>query len=65
MKLEDLQPNAAVRRVIPDSVVSVQWFGSAALELTYKNPAGRVSSGTFFLPVPCGLTWRFSGNYDA
>ena len=44
-RLEDLQPNAAVRGVLPDSlvtVVSVQWFGSEALELTYKTPAGKV-----------------------
>ena len=41
-RLEDLQPNAAVRGILPDSlvtVVSVQWFGSEALELTYKTPA--------------------------
>jgi hypothetical protein len=47
MKLEDLQPNAAVRGILPDalvSVVSVQWFGSEALELTYKTPAGKVAN---------------------
>jgi hypothetical protein len=46
-RLEDLQPNAAVRGILPDAlatVVSVQWFGSEALELTYKTPAGRVQS---------------------
>ena len=45
-KLEDLQPNAAVRGILPDAlvtVVSVQWFGSEALELTYKTPAGKVA----------------------
>ena len=44
MKLEDLQPTAAVRGIIPDAfatVISVQWFGSEALELTYKTPTGR------------------------
>jgi hypothetical protein len=38
IRLEDLQPNAAVRGLLPDSlvtVVSVQWYGSEALELTY------------------------------
>ena len=43
MQLEDLQPRSAVRGVHPDglvTVVSVQWFGSEALELTYKTPAG-------------------------
>ena len=43
MKLEDLQANSAVRGVLANglvTVVSVQWFGSEALELTYKTPAG-------------------------
>src|ERR1700720_1107531 len=47
MKLEQLQPNAAVRGILPDAlvtVVSVQWFGSEALELTYKNAAGKVAN---------------------
>jgi len=38
IRLEDLQPKAAVRGVLPDSLVTVvyvQWFGSEALELTY------------------------------
>jgi hypothetical protein len=42
--LEDLQPTAAVRGILPDqvvTVVSIQWFGSEALELTYKAPSGR------------------------
>ena len=33
IRLEDLQPNAAVRGILPDAlvtVVSVQWFGSEA-----------------------------------
>lgn len=40
MKLEQLQPNAALRGIMPDAlvtVVNVQWFGSEALELTYKT----------------------------
>ena len=43
MKLEEIQNNAAIRGILPDAlvtVVSVQWFGSVALELTYKTPAG-------------------------
>jgi hypothetical protein len=41
-RLEDLQSNAAVHGILPDclvTVVSVHWFGSEALELTYKDPA--------------------------
>lgn len=44
MKLEQLLPGAVVRGIIPDTlvvVVNVQWFGSAALELTYKPPDGK------------------------
>src|SRR2546427_6033637 len=46
-KLEDLKPNASVRGILPDclvTVVSVQWFGSAAVEVTYKDPSGRVAN---------------------
>jgi hypothetical protein len=42
-RLEDLQPTTAVRGILPDqvvTVVSVQWFGSEALELIYKAPSG-------------------------
>ena len=48
MKLEDLQATAAVRGILSDglvTVVSVQWFGSEALELTYKTPTGKVANG--------------------
>ena len=46
-QLEQLQSNAALRGILPDAlvtVVSVQWFGSEALELTYKTPTGRVAN---------------------
>src|SRR5438477_1536276 len=45
--LEDLQPNASVRGILPDQLVtvtSVQWFGSEALELTYKDSTGRLGN---------------------
>jgi hypothetical protein len=41
-RLEDLQPTAAGRGILPEqavAAVSVQWFGSEALELTYKGPS--------------------------
>jgi hypothetical protein len=47
MQLEQLQTNAAIRGILPDAlvtVVSVQWFGSEALELTYKTPTGKVAN---------------------
>jgi len=46
-KLEDLKPHTLVRGILPDasvSVVSVQWFGSDVVELTYKDPSGRLGN---------------------
>lgn len=72
MRLEDLQPNAAVRGILPDqlvTVVSVQWFGSQALELTYKGPSGRVANELLYRPdeqrlevVEQGRPWSFDGD---
>lgn len=47
MKLEDLQTNSVVNGIVPNAqvtVVSVQWFGSDALELTYKTSNGKVAN---------------------
>ena len=47
MRLEDLTPNATIRGLLPTgvaTVVNVQWFGSEALELTYKDAAGHVAT---------------------
>ena len=70
--LEDLQPNAAVRGILPDqlvTVVSVQWFGSQALELTYKGPSGRVANELLYRSdeprlevVEQGRPWSFDGD---
>jgi superfamily II DNA or RNA helicase len=72
MRLEDLQPNAAVRGILPDqlvTVVSVQWFGSQALELTYKGPSGRVANELLYRSdeprlevVEQGRPWSFDGS---
>ena len=43
-KLDELQQGAAIRGVLPDCLVTVinaQWFGSEALELTYKDSTGK------------------------
>src|SRR3990172_1842025 len=71
-KLEDLQPNAAVRGILPDSlvtVVSVQWFGSEALELTYKAPSGKLANELLYRHdeprlevVEAGRPWSFDGD---
>src|SRR3989440_6809427 len=71
-KLEELRPNAAVRGLLPDclvAVVNVQWFGSEALELTYKTPAGKVASELLYRHdesrlevVEQGRPWSFDGD---
>ena len=43
---EDLSPNAIVRGLVPEglaTVVAVNWLCSEALELTYKDHAGRIA----------------------
>jgi superfamily II DNA or RNA helicase len=72
MHLEELQPNVAVRGILPDqlvTVVSVQWFGTQALELTYKGPTGRVANELLYRPdeprlevVEQGRPWSFDGD---
>lgn len=72
MTLEDLQPNAAIRGILPDcmvTVVSVQWHGSEAVELTYKTPAGKVANELLYRHdeprlelVEQGRPWSFDGD---
>src|SRR3990170_1724838 len=72
LKLEDLQPNAAIKGILPDclvSVINVQWFGSEALELTYKDPSGRVANLLLYRYdeprleiVEQGRPWSFDGD---
>ena len=72
MNLEDLQPNASVSGLLPDSlvtVVGVQWFGSEALELTYKTTAGKVANELLYRHdearleiVEQGRPWSFDGD---
>ncbi len=70
--LEQLQPNAALRGILPDcavTVVNVQWFGSEALELTYKDPSGKVANVLLYRHdeprlelVEAGRPWSFDGD---
>ena len=72
MTLEDLRANAAVRGVLADSlvtVVSVRWFGSEAVELTYKTPAGKVANELLYRDdesrleiIEVGRPWSFDGD---
>src|SRR3954470_4983295 len=69
--LEQLRPGA-VRGIIPDAmvtVVSVQWYGSEALELTYKSATGRVAEEILYRHdeprlqvIEQGRPWSFDGD---
>lgn len=71
-RLEDLQPNTTVSGVLPHcqvTVSAVQWFGSDALELTYKDPDGRVANVLLYRSdedrlevVEQGRPWSFDGD---
>ena len=72
VRLKDLRPRSVVRGVHPDgavTVVSVQWFGSEAVELTYKTPTGAVANELVYLDdegrlelVAEGRPWSFDGD---
>src|SRR6476660_8929477 len=71
-RLEELTPNASIRGILPNgiaTVVSVQWYGSEALELTYKTPAGKVANELVYRHdeprlevVEQGRPWSFDGD---
>src|SRR5258708_7687234 len=71
-RLEELTPNASVRGVLPNAlvtVVSVQWFGSEAVELTYKDGTGKVANELLYRHdeprleiAEQGRPWSFDGD---
>lgn len=71
-RLEDLKPQALVRGILPNvpvTVVNVHWFGEYAIELTYKDPAGRLGNVLLYRDdeprleiVQEGLPWSFDGD---
>jgi hypothetical protein len=71
-KLETLLPNSTVKGILPDSlvtVVNVQWFGSTALELTYKTTTGKVANELLYRHdeprievVELARPWSFDGD---
>jgi SNF2 family DNA or RNA helicase len=72
MRLEDLTRGAAIKGILPDvfiSVVDVVWFGTEALELTYKTPDGKVNNRLLYREdeamlevVELGRPWSFDGD---
>jgi SNF2 family DNA or RNA helicase len=71
-KLEDLRPNASVKGILPDclvTVVNTQWFGTEALDLTYKDPSGRLANVLLYRDdenriavTELGRPWSFDGD---
>jgi hypothetical protein len=71
-RLDQLTPGASVKGILPEclvTVVSVQWFGSEALELTYKDPSGQLGNQILYRDtepaielVEIGRPWSFDGD---
>lgn len=72
MKLEELTTDAAVRGILPDglvTVVAVQWHGSTAITITYRDAAGKVAEQVLYRHdeprlevVKVGRPWSFDGD---
>ena len=72
MKLEELQTNVSLRGLLANevvTVVSVQWFGTEAVELTYKTATGRVANELLYRDsesqleiLQQGRPWSFDGD---
>ncbi|MFN3684147.1 MAG: helicase-related protein [Fimbriimonadaceae bacterium] len=73
-KLEDLTEGASVKGILPDVAVTViksRWIGSSAVDLTYRDPSGRISSELIFRDrepslevLAAGLAWGFDADPD-
>lgn len=71
-QLEDLTRGASVRGILPDrlvTVVDVKWFGTSSVELTYKDPQGRLGNELLFRDreasieiAETGRPWSFDGD---
>jgi SNF2 family DNA or RNA helicase len=72
VRLEDIQPAALLRGILPNAavtVVSVQWHGADAITLVYRDPDGRVADQLLFRSdeprlslVEQGRPWSFDGD---
>jgi superfamily II DNA or RNA helicase len=70
--LESITRGAAVRGILPDSLVTisdVRWIGTVAIEVTYKDAAGRLGNELLYRDreptlevVEAGRPWSFDGD---
>ncbi len=71
-RLEEIARGAVVKGVLPDgfvTAVDVNWIGSAAIELTYKDSQGRLGSELLYRDrepaleiLESGTPWSFDGD---
>jgi superfamily II DNA or RNA helicase len=71
-RLEELTRGATVKGVLPEclvTVVDVKWHGSSVVELTYKDPTGRLGSELLYRHreptleiASVGRPWSFDGD---
>ena len=71
-QLEDITRGAVVRGILPDgfvTVVDVAWIGSVAVELTYKDSAGKLGNELVYRDreadieiLQVGKPWSFDGD---
>lgn len=72
MRLEDLSIGALVKGVVPNeavTVIAVQWYGTAAVELTYKTVGGQTRSEMLYRAreadlelAQAGLSWTLDAD---
>jgi superfamily II DNA or RNA helicase len=72
MRLEDITRGSSLKGVLPDGLVTVldvRWIGTLAVELTYKDSAGRVAQELLYRDreasldvVAVGRPWNFDGD---
>lgn len=70
--LESITRGAAVKGILPDSLVTigdVRWIGTVAIEVTYKDSAGRLGNELLYRDreptldvVESGRPWSFDGD---
>lgn len=71
-RLEDLTRGAVVKGILPDNlvtIVDIKWYGSNAMELTYKDALGRLGSELLYRDrepmleiATAGRPWSFDGD---
>jgi hypothetical protein len=71
-RLEDITRGGSIRGILPDGLVSVldvKWLGAVAIEVTYKDAAGRLANELLYRDreptlevVTAGPPWSLDGD---